>query len=175
MDKIIDFLNELFELEQRVLEAGNYKSRFEEYNDIVSQMAMFSDNVTIGLGYPVLKKPKPDFFYEEADANANARNIYKISHYQDSTGESLWACYISGVNPSPGVFMMGKVFFIKELNGKLMLVADFFRNHETSEWGYAGGEESFIDLLRKGKPIEVHRLLSSNSDEWSASEYDADK
>jgi len=169
MKKIKDFLNRLFEKEQKAIDAGNYKNRFDEYNSYAREIKTHMSEPTVGLGLPVLEKPKPDFFYEESFYPLR-RHLYKISKYKNSKYEKLWVCYVSVANPYNNIKSYDSVFIVSEIENNLKIIAKFNKDYDTNRWKFSGGDRE-LDYYNLGELVNVHRIMAPDDDEWSMKEH----
>lgn len=173
MDEIISFLKQLFELEKKALNAGNFKDRHEEYNKYANQIKQLMNEITVGLGVPVLDKEKPDFFYDEEEVS-KVRHIYKITHYENDKYGELWSCYVSKSAPYKEIKTIGNCYVVANIDGELKMVSEYIEYEDTKRWRRVGGDEDLSDLYNLGKIISIERLLAPEDDEWSMEQYEAE-
>lgn len=176
MNQIIEFLESLFQLEQKAVHAQHKKDLFDEYNELATKIKSNMYNITVGLNLPVETNPESDSYYEAYinEPYPNKRLIYKISQYNNEKYESIWVCYVSEVNP----FKDGTIsscLVVGNIDGELKILSKFNPDYDTNEWSFRGGDRDFKNY-RFGKPVVIERLTSPLlSESWSIQEYNKDR
>ncbi|WP_299763422.1 hypothetical protein [uncultured Dokdonia sp.] len=178
MKNIKDFLDFLFEREQEALNADNYKEDFQKYNSIVEEIQTHLYNISAGFNLPILKKPKPDFFYLKTKNKVfpARRYLFKISQYDNKKYNTIWACYTSESDPtSDKVKMLTTCFLIAEINNELKIIVKNRRNLDNDKWEFFGGDDDkTLRLHALGQPKEIIRYMEPLEDEGGLKLYKKD-
>lgn len=174
--QVKELLEFLFEKERQAINAKHYKEKFDEYNSLSTEIKSYMNDVTVGFGLPIQKRLKNDDYYEDFKnvPFPTPRYLYKISEYNHSTYNKLWACYVSVPNPIQNkVKSIFDCFIVSKVNEQFKIIADFISDPDTNEWIFVGGDRS-IRYYELGEPVEIDRYLEP-TDEWSLQEYIKEK
>lgn len=170
--QVKELLEFLFEKEKQAINAKHYKEKFDEYNNLAAEIRSYMNDVTVGFGLPVHRRLKDDDYYEDfKDAPyPMSRHLYKISEYNHTLYDKLWACYVSAANPGQNkVKLIFDCFIVGRVHQDLKIIADFIQDPDTNQWIFAGGDRS-IKYDELCNPVAVERYLEP-TEEWSLEEY----
>lgn len=175
MEEVKQFLENLFTLEQEARHLSHIKEKIDEYNEIAMEIKSYMIDVTVGLGVPVARFPKPDFWYEGEFTYPKPRNLFKITEYENPEYGKLWACYVSVANSiTDEVKSIANCFIVAKIEDELKMISLFFYDDmDDFMWKLGGGIR--LNYYELGKVVEVERLLSPLKDERSLEEYMLDR
>lgn len=181
MEKIREFLIELFEKEQKAIFLEYSKDKIEEYNIFIEEKIniYFKNPYDKDLDKIIpfnligkLHNPASDRFYKSKE-NApypTPRHLYKISHYQNGTYGDLWACYVSIANPYNNITGIDDCFIVTEIDGELKIVAKFGPDIDQPKWKFYGGDRE-LKMNKLGKLLSIERIMEPIDDSWSMEQY----
>ena len=167
---IKQFLNQLFEKEQKALAYEYRKETFDLYNQTAKEINELTGFDFIG----VLPKPLSDRVYRRTEKSPLPllRHIYKISHYKNQDHENLCTCYVSSSNPK--LHRIHECFIISQANNKFKIEANYGQDVDLPQWKFYGGDNT-LKLSNLGQLISIERLQEPIDDEWSMKEYKKEK
>ncbi|KAB1231345.1 hypothetical protein [Chryseobacterium viscerum] len=175
MKEVKELLDFLFKKEQEAIYLGEKKGEFDNYNQLAEEIKSYMNDITVGLGLPVLTSPKPDIFYEDNPSYPASRHLFKISEYNNEKYNTVWACYVSIPNPSASTKKLTNCFLVAEIDQSLKIIAKMGVEPDTRKWKFYGGDEdNGLRIHNLGTPVKVERYLEP-TDEWSLEEYLKDK
>ncbi|WP_445432795.1 hypothetical protein [Chryseobacterium indoltheticum] len=185
MEKIREFLIELFEKEQKAIFLEYSKDKIEEYNIFIEEKIniYFKNPYDKDLDKIIpfnligkLHNPASDRFYKSKE-NApypTPRHLYKITHYQNGTYGDLWACFVSVDNPGIGqTKILHSCFIVTLIDDDLKIVAQFNPDRDTGKWAFVGGDRE-LKMYKLGKLLSIERYLEPVNDDWGIEQYNKD-
>lgn len=184
MQKVKQFLENIFSKEADAYDLIIYKDKVDEYNTFIDQeinahcQPYFDKEMNEVTSFNLLGHISAfsDSFYKESIEYYEKqipRYIFKISEYLHERFGSIWACYVSIYNPSETIKKISDCFIIAEIEGKLKFISKMGVEPDTKKWKhYLGDDHLDLRLGNLGKPTKIERYTEPVSkDDWSLKEY----
>lgn len=174
MEKIKNFITEFINKEREAVYYQGYKEKLEDYNKAVRELNSFASELMLPLMREHDSPPFSERFYEEViefEEPTLPRYLFKISEYENENYGNVWACYVSGPNPSATVKRISDCFLVATIEDTLKIIAKMGIDPNTNKWTFYGGDENKnLRLHNLGSAIKIERFVEPTNEE-SLKEY----